>query len=401
MNPYPAEVRGHMKAFYDSLSEKDRRRYAAVEAEKLGPGGVEYIASVLGCSEKTVRQGGDDVRQLPEDEAQGRVRKKGGRKKASCACASLDENLRRIVADHTAGDPLQENVTWTYLSSTEIAQRLQRMGTPVCPDTVRGLLGEFGFHKRKAQKSKVMGEVPLRNEQFENIARLKRQYLASPNPIISMDTKKKELLGEFFRAGQSWSNGANAVFDHDFPSYADGKIIPHGLYDIKRNMGHITLGNSHDTSQFACDSFRLWWQRHGRRAYAKAKSILLLCDGGGSNNCRHHIFKEDLQRLVNRIGIPIRVAHYPPHCSKYNPIEHRLFSHVTRAWSGVVFRAMEIVTTCLRRVWTSSGLKVTYAVLDKTYQLARRASDRFLEACPIQFEPLLPDWNYTVLPTAY
>jgi len=331
----------------------------------------------------------------------GESEKKGGRKKASFACPDLEENLRQVVDNHTAGDPVHENLVWTYLSSTEIAQRLDRMGTPVGPDTVRGLLGEFGFRKRQAEKSKAMGEVPFRNEQFEKIAQLKQQYLDSPNPIISMDTKKKEFLGEFFRAGQSWSDGANAVFDHDFPSYADGKIIPHGLYDIKRNMGHITLGTSHDTSQFALDSFRLWWQRHGARAYTKAKSILLLCDGGGSNNCRHYIFKEDLQRLVNRIDIPIRVAHYPPHCSKYNPIEHRLFPHVTRAWSGVVFRTLDIVTTCLRRVWTSTGLKVTYAVLDKVYQLKRQATERFLELFPVQFEDLLPDWNYTVVPTTY
>lgn len=333
----------------------------------------------------------------PKDESE----KKGGRKKASIACPDLEENLRQVVADHTAGDPMHEDVVWTYLSSTEIAQRLDRLGTPVCPDTARSLLEEFGFHKRQTEKTKAMGNTPFRNEQFENIARLKQQYLDSPNPIISMDTKKKELLGEFFRAGQSWSDGANAVFDHDFPSYADGKIIPHGLYDLKRNVGHITLGVSRDTSQFACDSFRVWWQRHGARTYADAKSILLLCDGGGSNNCRHYIFKEDLQRLVNRIGVPIRVAHYPPHCSKYNPIEHRLFPHVTRAWSGVVFRTLDIVITCLRRVWTSTGLKVTYAVLDKVYQLKRQASECFLESFPIQFEALLPDWNYTVVPTEY
>jgi hypothetical protein len=135
--------------------------------------------------------------------------------------------------------------------------------------------------------------------------------------------------------------------------------------------------------------------------YATIRSILLLCDGGGSKNCRHHIFKQDLQRLVNRIEIPIRVAHYPPHCSKYNPIEHRLFPHVTRAWSGVIFRTLEIVTTCLRRVWTRTGLKVAYAVLDKVYQLKRQATEQFLESYPIRFGKLLPDWNYTVIPTDY
>lgn len=327
--------------------------------------------------------------------------KKGGRKKASIACPGLEENLRQVVADHTAGDPMREDVIWTCLSSTEIAGQLEQRGTPIGADTVRRLLGELGFRKRQAEKRKTMGEVPFRNEQFENIARLKHRYLRSPNPIISMDTKKKELLGEFFRAGDAWSTGANAVFDHDFPSYADAKLVPHGLYDVKRNVGHITLGTSHDTSKFACESFLLWWRRHGARAYPDAESILLLCDGGGSNNCRHHIFKEDLQRLVNRIEIPIRVAHYPPHCSKYNPIEHRLFPHVTRAWSGVIFRTLDIVTTCLRRVWTRTGLKVTYAVLDKIYQLKRQATDRFLESYPIQFHNLLPDWNYTVVPADY
>lgn len=324
--------------------------------------------------------------------------KKGGRNKASVAMPELESNLAQVVRDHTAGDPMREEVVWTYLSSTEIAQRLEKLGTPVSADTVRGLLNESGFAKRQVEKIKIMGEAPFRNEQFENIARLKKQYLRSGNPIISMDTKKKELLGEFFRPGQAYATGANGVFDHDFPSFAEGKVIPHGLYDVKQNTGHITLGLSHDTSQFACDSFHLWWCRHGARTYPHASSILLLCDGGGSNNCRHLIFKEDLQRLANRIDIAIRVAHYPPHCSKYNPIEHRLFPHITRAWSGVVFRTLDIVVKCLRRVWTSSGLKVTYAVLDKVYELKRHASEQFRAASMIRFDQYLPDWNYTVVP---
>jgi hypothetical protein len=313
----------------------------------------------------------------------------------------LESNLRQVVSHHTAGDPMREDVIWTYLSAPEIAEQLAGLGTPVGCDTVRALLEELGFSKRQAEKRKTMGETPFRNEQFENIARLKEEYFDSPHPVISMDTKKKEFLGEFFRAGRAYSTGPNSTFDHDFPSDADGKIVPHGLYDLKRNVGHLTLGVSHDTSQFACDSIGLWWRRHGEREYPEATSMLLLCDGGGSNNCRHHIFKADLQRLVNRIGIAIRVAHYPPHCSKYNPIEHRLFPHLTRAWSGVVFRTLEIVTKCLRRVWTSTGLKVTYAVLDKVYQLKRQASQQFLEAFPIKFDELLPDWNYTVVPNQY
>src|SRR5215207_1890094 len=309
--------------------------------------------------------------------------KKGGRKPASVALPALEDNFVAIVSNHTAGDPMREEVIWTYLSPSEIARELEQLGTPICTDTVRGLLDEFGFHRRQAEKTKTLDSVPQRNEQFEHIAQLKQTYQDSPNPIVSMDSKKKEFLGELFRAGRAYANGPQAVLDHDFPSYATGKIIPHGLYDLKRNVGHLTLGTSHDTSQFACDSFHLWWQRHGRWAYPEANSILLLCDGGGSNNCRHYIFKEDLQRLVNRLGISIRVAHYPPHCSKYNPIEHRLFPHVTRACRGVVFHTVETVRHYMARTETTTGLRVVAG---------------FKKTMKIVFDPILPKWNYTALP---
>lgn len=296
---------------------------------------------------------------------------------------------------------MREDAVWTYLSPPEIAEQLEARGTPVCADTVRGLLAALGFVQRKAQKRISMGATPFRNEQFEKIARLKAEYLTSGNPILSMDTKKKEHLGNFYRDGRLYTSEVIETFDHDFPSAADGRIIPHGLFDLKRNLGHITLGFSHDTSQFACDSLSLWWRRYGNAAYPNAKSILLLCDGGGSNNARHYIFKEDLQRLVNKIEIPIRVAHYPPYCSKYNPIEHRLFPHVTRALSGVVLKSVELVKKLLQRTHTSKGLKVTVAMLKKSYETQRQATDRFLEAFPIQFDDFLPDWNYVVRPTSY
>ena len=316
------------------------------------------------------------------------------------ALPALEGNFLEIVCEHTAGDPMRPDVVWTHLSPCQIARQLARRGTPVCAATVGDLLRQHDLRRRQPAKSKSLGQVPGRDEQFENIARLKAEYLASPDPILSMDTKKKELLGEFFRAGRCYADGPNAVFDHDFPSHAEGRVIPHGLYDLKRNVGHLTLGCSHDTSEFACDCLGLWWQRHGRRQYPQARSLLLLCDGGGSNNCRHHIFKADLQRLANGLGLPIRVAHYPPYCSKYNPIEHRLFPHVTRAWSGIVFRSLAVVRAQLRRVWTKTGLRLTQAVLNKTYALKRQASRQFLKTYPIRFEQLLPEWNYTVVPTA-
>jgi len=296
---------------------------------------------------------------------------------------------------------MREDAVWTYLSPPEIAEQLEARGTPVCAETVRALLDELGFVQRKAQKRLSMGATPFRNEQFEKIAELKAECLKSDNPILSMDTKKKEHLGNFYRDGRLYTTEVIETFDHDFPSAAEGRIIPHGLFDVKRNLGHITLGFSHDTSQFACDSLALWWRRYGEAAYPKAKSILLLCDGGGSNNARHHIFKEDLQRLVNKIEIPIRVAHYPPYCSKYNPIEHRLFPHVTRALSGVVLKTVELVKKLIQRTHTSTGLKVTVAMLKKFYETGRVATDRFLEAFPIEFDDFLPVWNYVVRPTSY
>ena len=306
-----------------------------------------------------------------------------------------------MVKDHTAGDPQREDVVWTYLTPWEIVEGLTNLGTPVCTETARDLLVEFGFVRRQAKKKLVMGASPHRNAQFENIGFLKADYFDSEDPILSMDTNKKEVLGNFARKGSLYATGLVETLDHEFLIRAAGVVIPHGLYDFKRNLGLITLGFGHDASELTCDSLELWWQRHGQHTYPHAKSILLLCDGGGSNNARHNIFKEDLQRLVNRIEIPIRVAHYPAYCSKYNPIEHRLFPHVTRAWQGAVFYTLDLLTQLLTRVRTNTGLKVTVAVLKKVYQTKRQASDRFLESYPIRFDELLPVWNYIVVPTKY
>jgi hypothetical protein len=243
----------------------------------------------------------------------------------------LEENFLRVLQDHTAGDPMRQEVRWTDLNYEQIAGHLAEAGTPVSVPVVKQLLKKHGYVTRKAQKSKAMGHHPDRNQQFENIARLKQEYLDSDNPIVSMDTKKKELIGNFYRAGRLLTQGVIETLDHDFPSASSGVIIPHGFYDVKHNDGHVNLGTSHDTGEFACDSIERWWEEKGRAQYPRASSILLLCDGGGSNSSSQYLFKEDLQRLVDRLGIEIRVAHYPPYTSKYNPIEHRLFPHLTRA----------------------------------------------------------------------
>lgn len=313
----------------------------------------------------------------------------------------VKENFQAMVKDHTAGDPQRPEVVWTYLTPGEIAEGLSKRGTPVCAKTARRLLRIFGFRRRRARKQRPMGTSPDRNAQFENIAYLKCDYEDTDDPILSMDTKKKEVLGNFARQGTVYATGVVETLDHDFLGAAAGVVVPHGLYDVKRNVGHLTLGFGRDTSELACDSLELWWRRYGQAAYPRARSILLLCDGGGSNNAKHHIFKEDLQRLVNRIGIPIRVAHYPSYCSKYNPIEHRFFPHLTRAWQGVVLYTLDLMKRLVQRVHTSTGLKATVAILKKVYQAKRQASDRFLARYPIQFDHLLPHWNYTAVPTQY
>ncbi len=293
---------------------------------------------------------------------------------------------------------MRQEILWTDLSYEQIANHLAEAGTKVSVPVVKQLLDEHDYVTRKAQKSQAMGSHPDRNRQFENIIRIKREYLASDNPILSVDTKKKELIGNFYRPGHLLTQGIIKTFDHDFPSFAEGVVIPHGLYDLKRNDGHVNLGTSHDTGEFACDSIERWWQEKGRALYPGASSILLLCDGGGSNNASHYLFKEDLQRLVDRLGIEIRVAHYPPYCSKYNPIEHRLFPHLSRACQGVIFESMGLVKELMEKASTSTGLRVTVDVLDKVYQTGRKYAAGFKEGMKIVFDEILPKWNYRAVP---
>ena len=294
---------------------------------------------------------------------------------------------------------MREDVRWTNLTQEQIAEGLAEAGTPVSVPVVKQLLDRHGFRRRKARKSTAMGHHPDQDAQFQNIARLKDEFWHSANPILSMDRKKKELIGPFFRPGALWSQGVVEVFDHDFPSFASGVVIPHGLYDLKHNVGHIHLGTSHDTGQFACDHLEAWWNDHGRLLYPEARSILLLCDGGGSNSARHYLFKEDLQRLVDKLRVEIRVAHYPPYCSKYNPIEHRLFPHVSRACQGVIFESVALVQSLIERVQTKTGLCVSVELQEKLYQTKRKVAEGFKEAMKIVFDPIMPRWNYRVIPS--
>jgi hypothetical protein len=205
-------------------------------------------------------------------------------------------------------------------------------------------------------------------------------------------------MGNLYRAGQLYTTEPVAVWDHDFPSLATGVAIPHGLYDMTDNIGYIQIGTSHDTTEFACDSIRYWWQTYGKSRYPLARSILLLCDGGGSNSARYYIFKQDLQALVNELGVDIRIAHYPPYTSKYNPIEHRLFPHVTRACQGMILHNVQLFQQLIAKTTTKTGLKVFSTILDKPYQIGRKVATDFKSTMKIVFDQTLPQWNYTVQP---
>jgi hypothetical protein len=241
-----------------------------------------------------------------------------------------------------------------------------------------------------------LGRSRNRNEQFENIERVKSEFLERGEPVISMDTKKKELMGEFSRPRDSlYGTEAQVSLDHDFESQATGKAIPHGLYDEKHKRGYITIGTSRETSEFICDNIKKWWLTVGMVLYPLARMLLILCDGGGSNSSRHYIFKEDLVRLASEIGLDIRIAHYPPYCSKWNSIEHKLFPHVSNALRGANFRSVEQLSESIKRTKTKTGLKVDVDINDKVYERGRKVKEDFKETMAIQFDDYLPNWNYT------
>jgi len=314
--------------------------------------------------------------------------------------AGLDEKFLDVLREHTAGDPMDEHVRWTTLTPREIVRALwDDHHLAVSRTVVRTLLKKHDSRRRKAQKKVgFKRDIKDRNAQFENIARLTAEYEAASNPAVSLDTKKKEQIGNLYREGHLYTREELVTYDHDFPSYADGVIIPHCCYDWRLNIGYSQLGTSHDTSEFACESFRHWWTTHGQHNDPNATSILVLCDGGGSNRSRHSIFKQDLQALADEIGIEIRSAHDPPYCSKYNPIEHRFFPHVTRACQGVMFTSVELVKELMEHTSTSTGLKAFVHILDNVYHTGRKVAEGFKENMDIVFDEYLSRWNYRAIP---
>jgi hypothetical protein len=320
--------------------------------------------------------------------------------KKSSAEPDLPKVFAEVVEDYTAGKPQDDSVKWIGLKPQEIQVKLADRDF-VCSLYIIGqLLANSGLKRRSYLKDACAKEVPLRNDQFEKIADLKTAFLDAGLPVLSMDVKHKELLGNFFRDGSYYDFKHRKVNDHDFRTLANGIVVPHGLYDVADNFGYLTLGTSKDTSLFCCDNIAHWWQQELQWKYPCADWMLLLCDGGGSNSSRHYIVKQDLYQLAQKLDMNIVVAHYPPYCSKWNPIEHKLFCHVHRAWEGTIFHNIQIVKERAELTNTKTGLGVKVTINDKEYLTKREVDPFFKENIHdfVTFDNVMPQWNYRFSP---
>lgn len=325
--------------------------------------------------------------------------KKGGRKKASVADPELVPLLKQAVEQHTAGSPVDPAQLWTNRSPAELADELNRQGHPVDRKTVQKMLKQdLGLSRRQMVKTLSMGESADRDAQFQRMKKLKAEFLRQGFPVLSIDTKKKELLGKFRRAGPAWTNGRVQSWDHDFPSSAWGKIIPYGVYDLARNQSLVYLAQGADTGQLAVDAVRRWWHRLGKWRYAADAPLLLLADCGGSNGYRVPLFREQLQLLASQLGKTIRVCHLPPYCSKYNPIDHRLFCHVSRSLQSLMLRSVEVIRTAIDRTTTRTGLRVITELARKVYPRGVKASSDYLDQEPVIRDKTLSQLNYRFEP---
>lgn len=348
----------------------------------------------------TQRQSGEESKRWKKKLLTDYIRKPGaGRPYVDETYPDIHQVFLEIVQENTAGCPMNSDIKWTYLTPKEIVEKLAEKGIVVSAPIVSDLLKIHGFKKRKLSKCRTIKEVKDRDEQFKKINMLRERYVEEGEPVVSVDSKKKEPLGHLYRAGEVYTQTALEVYDHDFVSLQTGLAIPHGIYDIKSNQAYINLGSSHDTAEFFFDSMVKWWESQGKHRYPNATKLLILCDGGGSNSSRHYVFKEAVKKLADTIGICVRIAHYPPYCSKYNPIEHKAFPHVTRALSGIVLDSLKTVKELIEtRAKTKTGLKTFVNIIDKIYETGKKASDFFMEKMPIVFDKFLPKWNYKAMP---
>ena len=314
--------------------------------------------------------------------------------KKTLVVKELINTLLLILTSYTAGNPEDCNVLWTNLTLKQIQGKLKSHLISVSCPVIKKLLKSCHFVKRKMRKCKTLKEVENRNEQFEYIAELKSQFIENDYPVLSIDTKKKEMIGNFYRDGTIFCKEAIAVNDHDFNSFSEGIAVPHGIYDVAKNICYLSIGTNKDTAEFVKENIVYHWNSSIKQDYPHAKKMLILCDGGGSNSSSHYIVKEQFKKLAEKLQVEIVVAHYPPYCSKWNPIEHRAFSYISKKWQGVVFKNHEIIKELAEQTTTKTGFSVKAYINTKLYQTGKKASEEFMKTMPVVFNNFLPKWNY-------
>jgi hypothetical protein len=310
--------------------------------------------------------------------------------------------LRALLRQDTAGDPMGRRGLWTGKRLRDISEELARLGLRVCPNTVRRLLGEVDYALHANRKSLAATTSPFRDQQFGLLNHQRHEFTRSGYPIISVDTKKKELIGQFKNNGRVWSRDPILVQDHDFRSQAKGLAIPYGIYDPQANRGRVVVGTSHDTPAFAVDAICEWWRRDGRRRYPDAPELLILADSGGSNGARCRAWKLALQeKLVDAYQLGVTVCHYPPGTSKWNLVEHRLFSEISKHWAGQPLADYETIVRLIGDTRTQTGLAVNCTLSTRQYPTGVQISKQQIDDLDLLRHPVLPEWNYTLLPRAY
>jgi len=397
-NSPPEALTTHKKLFMSTLNEFQKRKYLGTEAIAYGKHGVDKISHFFGVSKNTVYSSIEEIESGYAPQA-GRIRRPGGGRKSLVGLhPEWIEALVKVTGPHTAGLPQDEDVIWVSMTVPQIVKGLADDGFHVSKYVVRQILESLGFRRRSFIKDLPMKDVKDRDEQFLNIAEIREKASEIGIPVISIDTKKKELIGNFKRDGKVICKGTPKSLDHDFATFSDGQIVPHGIYDVVKNVGYMTIGTSHDTSQFVCDNIEKVWKEHLQTQYPKANTIVILCDGGGSNSSSHHIVKQDLMELSAKLDINLLVMHYPPYCSKYNPIEHRLFSQITRSWSGAPLLSVKDAQKRAAETTTSTGLIVHVDINTKTYEIQRPIDESYSKNLKhrIVFQEKLPKWNYLV-----
>jgi transposase len=392
-------IRQKYVAVLGDLDERGRRRWAAAEARSLGWGGVSAVAQATGLSDRTVRKGIcelDDLEVVSWD----RQRKVGGgRRSLEDYQPDIVFALERIVDSSTRGDPMSP-LRWICKSTRSIAEELNRQGFTVSHSKVAELLREKGYSLQANQKTIEGKQHPDRNAQFEHISKRVAAYLHSGQPAISVDTKKKEALGNMKNPGKTYRRKGDPikVKTHDFPDKELGKAVPYGVYDLANNEAGVTVGVSHDTAEFAVAAIHQWWTKLGSKRFPRAKRILITADSGGSNSPRTRLWRWELQRFANESGLKIELCHFPPGTSKWNKIEHRLFCHITRNWRGVPLESLEIVVNLIGSTRTKEGLEVHAWLDEREYKKSRKVSNEQLLNVKIQRNEFHGEWNYTILP---